>query len=241
MRNLVRAGALAMTLVIPAAAFAQDLTVTAAVDLNMRAGPDPQYPIVGLIPAGQEVTLYGCIDDRSWCDVGFGANRGWSYSAYLVFDASVPEPVVVLNPPPEIVVPAIQYDPNAYFDAYYADQPFYAERDNIVGGVAAGAAGGAIIGALIAGPIGAAIGAGIGAGVGGAVDASLPPPEAVVVYVTSQPVNPVYLSGEVVIGAIVPVEVQLYPTPDYAYPSAYINGRWVLVDPETRAIVYVFV
>ncbi len=58
---------------------------------------------------------------------------------------------------------------------------------------------------------------------------------------TSQTATPVYLQGEVVIGAVVPVEVQLYPTPDYAYPSAYINGRWVLVDPQTRAIVYIFI
>lgn len=241
MRKLVRAGAVTIAFALPAAALAQELSVTAAVDLNMRAGPDPQYPVVGVIPAGGAVTLYGCVDDRSWCDVGYSGLRGWSYAAYLVFDASVPEPVVILNPPPDVVVPVVTYDPVVYFDTYYVDQPIYAQRDTIIGGVAAGAAGGAIIGALVAGPIGAAIGAGIGAGVGGAIDAALPPPDAVRVYVTSQPPTPVFLSGEVVIGAVVPPEVQLLPVPDYAYMSAYINGQWVLIDPATRAIVYIFV
>jgi hypothetical protein len=111
------------------------------------------------------------------------------------------------------------------------------------GGTLSGAAAGAIGGALIAGPVGAAIGGAAGA-VGGAVTGAVtgelvePTPE-VTTFVTSNQVQPVFLEGEVVVGAVVPETVVLTPVPNYAYSYAYVNGQTVLVDPGTRAIVYV--
>ena len=57
---------------------------------------------------------------------------------------------------------------------------------------------------------------------------------------TSNPVDPIYLEGEVVVGAGLPETVQLRPVPDYNYRYVYVNRQPVLVDPTSRRIVYVY-
>jgi hypothetical protein len=91
---------------------------------------------------------------------------------------------------------------------------------------------GAVTGALVAGPVGAVV--------GGVAGAALGPPQQVRTYVTSNPVDPIYLEGEVVVGAGLPETVQLRPVPDYNYRYVYVNRQPVLVDPTSRRIVYVY-
>ena len=69
----------------------------------------------------------------------------------------------------------------------------------------------------------------------GVVTPIVPPPN-VVTFVTQQPVTPVIVNGEVMIGAALPVAA---PTYDMAsdYDFAYVNGQRVLV--AGRKIVYV--
>lgn len=67
-----------------------------------------------------------------------------------------------------------------------------------------------------------------------------PPPPTVQTYVVEHPVDPVTLSGEVVVGATLPTDVGLAPVPDYDYEYAYVNQVPVLVEPSTRRIVYVY-
>src|SRR5690606_34748773 len=65
-----------------------------------------------------------------------------------------------------------------------------------------------------------------------------PPPE-VRTYITSNQVDPVYLEGEVVVGASVPETVVMREIPDYQYRYSYVNGQPVLIEPQSRRIVYV--
>lgn len=65
------------------------------------------------------------------------------------------------------------------------------------------------------------------------------PPENVRTYMSSNEVDPVYLDGEVVVGAGVPDTVVLREIPDYEYRYVYVNGQPVLVEPQSRRIVYV--
>ena len=65
------------------------------------------------------------------------------------------------------------------------------------------------------------------------------PPQRVVTYVEQQQVQPVYLDGEVVVGARVPQTVQLYQVPEYEYRYAYVNGQAVLINPNDYEIVSV--
>jgi hypothetical protein len=94
---------------------------------------------------------------------------------------------------------------------------------------------GAVAGALIAGPGGAAVGAVTGAAAGGMAD----PGETVTTYVTENPVDYVFLDGEVVAGAGVPEAVVLYPVPDTQYTYAYINGVPVVINPVDRRVVQI--
>ncbi len=57
---------------------------------------------------------------------------------------------------------------------------------------------------------------------------------------TSNPMEPVYLEGEVVVGAQVPDTVVVQPIPEYEYEYVYINGQPVLIEPASREIVYIF-
>ncbi len=158
--------------------------------------------------------LTGCIQGSKWCTID---NGGWVYSDYLTADFSGSQ-VVLTERYADVGVPAVTYE---------------APKG---GAVAGGIATGAVAGALIGGPVGAAVGAVAGAAVGGTV---IEPPDTVRTYVTTNTVEPIYLDGEVVVGAGLPETVQLREIPDYEYRYVYINGQPVLVEPKSRRIVYV--
>ncbi|TDH34333.1 DUF1236 domain-containing protein [Pseudohoeflea suaedae] len=206
-------GASALTLfAVPAFAA---MSVTATTDLNVRAGPGPDYPVTSVIGNNQAATLDGCIENSKWCQVTINGTSGWAYSEYLVADYSG-QPTVVYQNYQTIGAPVVTYDgPD---------------------GALAGGATGAVAGALVAGPVGAAVGGAAGAAIGGAVD---PTPETRT-YIQANPVDQVYLDGEVVVGSTVPQDVRLYDVPDAQYRYVYVNGQEVLVAPDTRQIVYVY-
>ena len=111
--------------------------------------------------------------------------------------------------------------------------PVAAMADGTTGGAAAGAIGGAIIG----GPVGAVAGLVIGAVVGTAID---PPPATVQDYVMNQEGADLSMSGELVVGAQLPPDVQVYPVPeDPRYVYAFINGQRVVIDAQTYVVVAV--
>jgi uncharacterized protein YraI len=214
-RQTLLAGiALSAGLAASGAAYAAT-SATAVTDLNVRAGPGPEYPVVGLVGAGQQAVVTGCIQGSKWCTID---NGGWVYSDYLTADVSG-SAVILTERPAAVEVPAVTYEP---------------PKD---GAVAGGVVTGAVAGALIGGPVGAAVGAVAGGAVGATV--IQPPPEQVRTYVTTNAAEPIYLDGEVVVGAGLPETVTLREIPDYQYRYVYVNGQPVLVDPQSRQIVYV--
>lgn len=72
------------------------------------------------------------------------------------------------------------------------------------------------------------------------VVAPIAPPPEVVTYVTGQTVAPMFVDGEVMVGAVLPVAAPTYDIPASPYDFTYINGQRVLVEPGARRIVYVF-
>jgi uncharacterized protein YraI len=50
-------------------------------DLNLRAGPGVEFPVVAAMPSGAAVDVMGC--QASWCQVAFGGTTGWASRAYL--------------------------------------------------------------------------------------------------------------------------------------------------------------
>jgi len=63
-----------------------ETAVSAVTDLNVRAGPGPQYPVIGVLAAGQSATLEGCIANSKWCTIAEANGRGWVYSDYVSAD-----------------------------------------------------------------------------------------------------------------------------------------------------------
>lgn len=189
-----------------------ETTATAWTDLNLRAGPGISYDVVAVIPAAQSVTVDGCLDASNWCRVTHGEFNGWASGDYLT--AMVQAPIVTNRE--RLAVQSITYERSP---------------DTTVAGGAAGAVAGAIVG----GPVGALIGAAIGVGAGAAVT----PEERVTTYVRSNPVEPIYLDGEVVVGAGIPESVTLAEVPESEYYYAYINGVRVLVERDTRRVLYI--
>lgn len=208
------------TLSLTAAGAVSAAPATATTDLNLRVGPGPGYEIASVIPADGAVEVMRCVETAAWCEVTYDGTTGWAYGEYLT--ASLPdaaEPVVVYDNRPALQVETVTID-NAV--------------DNTVStGVGAGA--GAAAGALIGGPVGAAFGTVIGAAFGDAQE----PDQETVAYVRENPVDPVTLQGEVVVGAGLPETVTLAQVPNATVGYAYINGTPVLVEPSERRIVYV--
>ena len=204
------AGTAASLLAFSGAAWAQ-ATATAVTDLNVRAGPGPQHEIVGVIPANGQAAIQGCLEASKWCVVDHAGMQGWAYSDYLMADISGTQ-VVIADRWMDAGVPVTTYD----------------------AGVSTGVATGVVAGALIGGPIGAVAGGVIG----GTVGAALEVPDPALTYVRENRLDPVYLDGEVVVGASLPATVELRPIPDYEYHYVYVNGVPVLVN-EQRQIVYI--
>jgi len=185
---------------------------TAATDLNLRAGPGPMYEIVSVIPAAQIVAVDGCLDASNWCRVAYDGVDGWASGDYLTTMIEAP----IYTHRERLAVRTITYEANP--------------EATLSGGAA-----GAIAGGILGGPLGAIIGAGIGMGVG----AVAAPDERVTTYIRSNPVDPIYLDGEVVVGSGIPEAVPLSEVPESEYYYAYINGVPVLVEREQRRVVYI--
>ncbi|PVA06183.1 hypothetical protein DC363_09705 [Thalassorhabdomicrobium marinisediminis] len=102
-----------------------------------------------------------------------------------------------------------------------------------------GAAAGATVGALTAYALGGPIGTIVASGLAGAVagDVTEEITEDNIVYVAENPVDTVYLDGEVVVGAAIPDTVETYEIPNSEYHYLWVNGTPVLVDTETNAII----
>jgi len=204
-------GATLTGILLATSAYAET-SVTAATDLNLRSGPGVAYEIIGVIPSAQPVTVDGCLEEANWCRVAYDGTDGWASSDYLT--AMVPQPIHTNRE--RLAVQTVTYEKSA---------------DATVGVGAAGAVAGAILG----GPLGAVIGAGIGMGLG----AASTPEERVTTYVRENPVDPIFLDGEVVVGAGIPETVALAEVPESEYYYSYVNGVRVLVERDQRRIVYI--
>src|SRR5690606_28831547 len=61
-------------------------SATSYTDLNLRAGPGPQYAVIGVLHPDTPVVVEGCIEGGSWCQVAFGDQQGWAYSRYIAVE-----------------------------------------------------------------------------------------------------------------------------------------------------------
>jgi uncharacterized protein YraI len=124
-RLLRRSLFVAATLVLSASALAQVAYTTRGV--NMRAGPDGQYPQVAWVPSGVQVNVAGCVDGWRWCDVIAGPNRGWVYSEFLVYPYQNRR-VPIITGGSILGLPLITFSLAPYWDNYYRGRSWYGNR-----------------------------------------------------------------------------------------------------------------
>lgn len=185
---------------------------TATTDLNLRNLPDPRGEIVNVIPAEAVVSVEECA--TAWCKVTYDGTQGWAYSPYLTASLDS-EPVVIYDNVDRLEVQKVEVN--------QGDR----EAAAAVGGLTAGA----LAMSLVGGPL--AVAGGVAAG---AIAGAESVPEDTVTYVVSNPVDTIYVDGEVVVGAGIPQEVELVAVPDSEYQYVYLNGNPVLVDQDRQIV-----
>lgn len=106
-----------LLLTMAAPALAQDGSGFARSGANLRAGPANAYPRVATVVGGDSITVYGCVDDFSWCDVRWREARGWLPAGVVEFDAR-----------DGAFAPVIGFAIDPYWDAHYRGRPWARDR-----------------------------------------------------------------------------------------------------------------
>jgi|APCry1669189241_1035207.scaffolds.fasta_scaffold14785_3 uncharacterized protein YraI len=107
--------------------FSQPQLAYAAKQVNLRAGPGMEYPVIAILLAGVPVTVQGCVADYHWCDVEAGPSRGWVYGANIAYPyqgANVP----VISYGAMIGIGILAFSVGSYWDQHYVGRPWYGQR-----------------------------------------------------------------------------------------------------------------
>jgi len=126
--GLIVAGLLAPQAVAVAQVDQQGYVTT---DLNLRAGPGTEYPVVVVMRAGSPVYVHGCLDGWYWCDLTIGDYRGWASGSYIAYDYQS-QRVPLVQYGPTLGVPIIAFSLGSYWDNHYRARPWYNQRQRWV-------------------------------------------------------------------------------------------------------------
>ena len=217
----------ASTIALTAAApsFAQSTEARAGAEISARVSPSEFSPAIGVLELNQPVVIEGCLEDVTWCQISFDGQTAWASAEYLYVEEDA-SPVALINRPGSLSLQTVTVPDE---DATQSEQNTAAAVGATLGSLIAYAAGGPVGGIIVGGMLGTAAGV-----------ASVEPSEETLVYVTSNPVETVFLNGEVVVGAGIPTEVTAFEVPDQPeFRYLTVNNQTVLVDAETGVIVRV--
>lgn len=96
--------------------------------VNLRAGPARDYPLVAQLGPGMPVSVAGCINGYSWCDVILqNGNRGWIYAQNLNYPYQGSQ-VPLMTYGSAIGLPVIAFTLSTYWGNYYRGRPWYGQR-----------------------------------------------------------------------------------------------------------------
>lgn len=96
------------------------------VDLNLRAGPSTQYPVVTVVPQSAPVTMHACNANVTWCDISYASYRGWASANYIRVSSGGTQTVVTPAVAATVGIATVAYS-RAYWDNYYSTYPWYGQ------------------------------------------------------------------------------------------------------------------
>jgi len=111
----------------PVPAVAQQPNGYPITNVNLRAGPGTEYPVIVTVPGRAPISILGCLPDYSWCDSLFQGNRGWMRSIYLsgYYQGNY---YSLGDYAPRLGYRTVSFDIDGYWASNYRDRPFYGER-----------------------------------------------------------------------------------------------------------------
>jgi uncharacterized protein YraI len=122
-----------------AAAFAGGLLMTtpaeatrpngyAVTNVNQRAGPGTEYPVLLTVPRNGPVSILGCLPDHAWCETYYRGSYGWMSAIYLMgyHDDGY---YALRDYAPQMDFPVVRFEIGGYWDKHYRNRDFYRERD----------------------------------------------------------------------------------------------------------------
>jgi uncharacterized protein YraI len=112
---------------LPALAAAQE--ARSGKQINMRAGPARDYPLVASYGPGTPLAVQGCTDGYGWCDVIAPGNvRGWVFAGNILYPWQDQErPLQIFGS--VVGIPIITFSIGNYWGSYYPNRPWYRDRD----------------------------------------------------------------------------------------------------------------
>ncbi|WP_304363763.1 SH3 domain-containing protein [Jiella marina] len=122
--SLFAAAILAGTMAVPSLAAASERAI-ATTDVNLRAGPSTDYPVVDVVGSGDAVRVFGCLETRSWCDVRYHGQRGWMSANYIAYAVRRGRDRA-FDP---YSAPVITFSVDGYWGDHYRGRDFYRQRD----------------------------------------------------------------------------------------------------------------
>lgn len=124
MRKFVIATALVALTLPVAPAMARQATGYTIRTTVMHAGPDYDFPTVQRLKRNSALTVYGCLKNWSWCDVGTRYARGWVPHRDIVVEYRGRR--IGITPSMGIIVLSFSF--GNYWDNHYRGRPFYSQR-----------------------------------------------------------------------------------------------------------------
>lgn len=112
------------------------------------------------------------------------------------------------------------------------------DPDTTGGGALGGATTGAVAGAVVGGPIGAAVGGAAGAIMGDISEDAMTPETRT--YIMENRTESVVLDSDLTVGTVVPETAPIQTVPNSNVQYVYVNDRPVVVEPETRKVIYIY-
>ncbi len=125
LKNALAVAAVALGASVVAAAPASAMPGYAAPRLEIKAGPDDDYPTVATVRYDSPLEINGCLRNWSWCDVTTRRGRGWVHGRNI--QAQREGRRVEFGAP--WGVPQFSFNFDTYWDKNYRGQQFYRDRD----------------------------------------------------------------------------------------------------------------